>query len=38
MSMDKSNKPIYSEADGLEAMRKGLEMQRQKQRLQMRFE
>lgn len=37
MSMDKSNKPIYSEADGLEALRKGLEMQRQKQRLQMRF-
>lgn len=37
MSMDKSNKPIYSEADGLEALRKSLEMRRQKQRLQMRF-
>ena len=35
--MDKSNKPTYSEADGLEALRKGLEMRRQKQRLQMRF-
>ena len=37
MSMDKSNKPTYSEADVLEALRKGLEMRRQEQRLQMRF-
>ena len=37
MSMDKSNKPTYGEADVLEALRKGLEMRRQEQRLQMRF-
>lgn len=37
MSMDKLNKPTYSEADGLESFRKLIETQRQKQRLQMRF-
>ena len=33
--MDKSNNSIYSEAKGLEALRKGIEMHRQKRTLQM---